>query len=671
MQQPTESLRHATGFMQTVAATVIVAFLGLTLQPLALAANAPTPPAPAAHRTLVAAPPSNEERLSSTIDDIEDHLDQLDQKLSKKAPADREKNELKALRLALTTQDQQALDDFSQIEQHLKDKKLPKIIRDRHTETVKAYQANMAALKANLDAIDTAKDDSERKVGAKKARAHLKAKQVKKAHPSFDPNDLPSKGFAPNLKNKPKSKQDDYRRAGLFSNPTVKLAALGDFTFDKLPGALDPAYRAETVEVTLTPFVKAKAQELHYDPVKIYQWVRNNVEWLPTWGATQDADVTLGSKRGNALDIASLLIALYRASGIPARYVHGTIDVPADKFNNWAGGFDNVSTAMTYASMGGVPITSMVSGGKVVGVQLEHVWVEAAIDFQPSRGAVNKAADSWVPLDPSFKQYQDLQGLDVATIAGIDPKALAVAYTNSGTINEAEGWVSGLNPSVLQTAQTQAQTTLQQYITTNLPNATVGDVIGGRKIITTPATVLPASLPYRTVLTGARYASLPAGLQHAMTFAFGTDPIGEPINPITFPWAQLNNHKVTLSFKPATAADEQTLASLLPPGPITDPSQLPSSIPSYLISVIPEIAIDGKVVGQGNAMRLGEDLKFFYAITRTKNMVANNDASVSAPGRLAQSRSPRLRVCRGCRSSSRGISRHLMIRLRPNLGGKH
>jgi hypothetical protein len=101
-----------------------------------------------------------------------------------------------------------------------------------------------------------------------------------------------------------------------------------------------------------------------------------------------------------------------------------------------------------------------------------------------------------------------------------------------------------------------------------------------------------------------------------MTLAFGIDPIGEPINPVTFPWPKLNNHKVTLSFKPATTADEQTLASLLPTGTITDPSQLPSSIPSYLIYVIPEVAVDGQVVSQGTAMRLGEDLQFFYGIER-------------------------------------------------------
>jgi transglutaminase-like putative cysteine protease len=58
-----------------------------------------------------------------------------------------------------------------------------------------------------------------------------------------------------------------------------------------------------------------------YDPVKIHHWVRNHIEWIPTWGAVQNAELTLSAQRGNAMDIASLTLALLRASGIPSRYV--------------------------------------------------------------------------------------------------------------------------------------------------------------------------------------------------------------------------------------------------------------------------------------------------------------------------------------------------------------
>ena len=51
--------------------------------------------------------------------------------------------------------------------------------------------------------------------------------------------------------------------------------------------------------------------------------------------AAAQADLTLGAKRGNAMDISSLLIALLRASKVPARYVHGTIDVESERLKNW------------------------------------------------------------------------------------------------------------------------------------------------------------------------------------------------------------------------------------------------------------------------------------------------------------------------------------------------
>lgn len=631
-------LRRTRLFLKSTTVLVLVAFLGLTLQPLAIAVQLP-----AAKKSSgpTDRPASDEEQLAANLEKIETRLSKMEEKLAKRENAFQDISELKSLHKELEALDKKALDNFDKIKKQLEDKQLPKTILDRHTEAVQTYRREMQALKANLDDLDKARDDDERHVKTRKARDHLKEKQKKKVQQKFDPNDLPNKNLRPNPKNKPKLHKDEYTRAGLFNNPYVQLAAHGSFRIDQLPGANDPAYLAATTEVVLTTAIRAKAAELEHNPVKIYNWVRNNVEWLPTWGATQDADVTLGSQRGNSFDIASLLVALLRASDIPARYVHGTIEVPEDKFRNWAGGFTNITAAADHAASGGIPITAVISGGKIATIQLEHIWVEAAIDFQPSRGAANKSADSWVHLDASYKHYQDLPGLDVVAISGIDPNALAQSFAASGTVNTTESWVSGLNPVILQNAQTQARTALETYITNNLPNPTVGDVIGGRKIVAQTASVLPAALPNRSLVIGARYGAIPSALQHTMTFAFGTGPLGERVNPVTFPWSRLNNHKVTLSFKPATSADEQTLASLLPPGPITDPSQLPSSIPSYLISVIPEIAVDGQVVGQGNAMRLGEILNFYYGVNRvnghgshtyTYAVVAGSYLSVAVAG---------------------------------------
>ena len=405
--------------MRTVASVVLAAFLSLTLQPLALAAQAAQARTPAAQ-----AAPDTSAKLAKILEELEDKLDKLETKLTRKQQADQEKAELKALKQRLTDLDQAALDDFAKIEQHLKDHKLPQVILDRHHEAVRKYRADMAALKTDLEGMDAAKDDDERRLKAGKARKFLKEKSKKRLRTGFDPNSMPHRRLEGNLSNKPKQKKEEFIKAGLIDQPYAMIATHGSFTYAVLAGANDPAYLAETTEVTLTQAIQEKAAELQHDPVKIYYWVRNNVEWLPTWGAQQDAEVTLGARRGNAMDIASLLIALLRASGIPARYVHGTIDVPSGKFLNWAGGFADINAALGFAASGAIPITAITTAGKITKVRVEHFWVEAAIDFEPSRGANNRQADAWVALDAASKQYQYFDQLDPIAISGVDSTAL-------------------------------------------------------------------------------------------------------------------------------------------------------------------------------------------------------------------------------------------------------
>lgn len=110
------------------------------------------------------------------------------------------------------------------------------------------------------------------------------------------------------------------------------------------------------------------------------------------------------------MDTASLLIALLRTSGISARYALGTVEVPIDQAMNWVGGFTDEQSALTFIASGGTPVSSLVSGGKIVAAQLEHVWVEAYVDYTPSRGAVHKEGDTWIPMDASFKQHTFTEG---------------------------------------------------------------------------------------------------------------------------------------------------------------------------------------------------------------------------------------------------------------------
>jgi len=628
------AMRDTSLFMRSISGTVLMTFSLMILAPtITIAQEVISNVQP----TITS---GAEGQLPKTLQRIEAKLEKLEQKLQNQQDSTVERSELQNLQQALEQQNIEVQQNFSQIEQHILDHQLPAIILERHQAMVANYQDELTALQTELDGIKNKTNNSERLNHAKNAKGRLKAKRNKRAQQPFDPNQLPNRSLKTNPDNKPKLTEDAFTQAGLHNTPYPQLAALGDFTFDKLTGANDPAYLAATDEIKISQNVKDKATELNHDPVKIYHWVLNNIEWQSTWGAIQNAEHTLSAKRGNAMDIASLTIALLRASKIPARYVHGSIDVSAEKFKNWAGGFDNVTAAANFASSGGIPITGIISGGQINKVRLEHVWVEAAIDYFPSRGAKNKDADSWVAMDPSYKQYTYQQGLDVVQISGIDAEQLAQSFIDSGTVNETEGWVTGFDASVLQNAQTQAQQKLETYIQDNMTDPTVGDVIGGRKTIIKEYPTLPSSLPNNIIVSGSRYDHLPNSLQQTINWAFSKDLFGQMNDPVTFSFAKVNNQKITLSFKPATEADEQALQSLLPEGEITDISQLPRSIPSYLVSVIPELKFGGQVIKTGSAMKLGEELDFITATSfagrgqtqspRTYKVIAGSYLAVNA-----------------------------------------
>ncbi|WP_459874225.1 hypothetical protein, partial [Endothiovibrio diazotrophicus] len=83
-----------------------------------------------------------------------------------------------------------------------------------------------------------------------------------------------------------------------------------------------------------------------------------------------------------------------------------------------------------------------------------------------------------------------------------DGQALADGFLQSGTVNDAEGWIQGLDAGVITTAQGNAQQALQDYLNTNLPNATVGEVIGGRRIVPRESETIPSSIQNPMVTRG-------------------------------------------------------------------------------------------------------------------------------------------------------------------------
>ncbi|WP_205704014.1 transglutaminase domain-containing protein, partial [Candidatus Chloroploca sp. Khr17] len=133
----------------------------------------------------------------------------------------------------------------------------------------------------------------------------------------------------------------------------------------------------------------AQLAALGGEPERLFAYVKT-LEHEVYGGSLRGTRGTLWSQAGNALDKASLLIALLRASGTPARYRHGTLNderinqLILAMFPTPQGVIGHVPPGEAVADPTTIPM--------LVNEARDHWWVEA---YLPGQG--------WVELDPSFR----------------------------------------------------------------------------------------------------------------------------------------------------------------------------------------------------------------------------------------------------------------------------
>lgn len=537
---------------------------------------------------------------------------------------------------------------FKDTEKHLHDAKLPQEIFNRHNAAVVLFQTRKVEFERLMLQLDKADDKNsayERRFALTELGSFMAKYPNAKLHQYTDPNKLPF-GTNSGKVRAPNTTKEQYQ-ASLFPPKYKKVLLAGpipdglNMSQVTLPSTPNAADLAETEDVQITRAIKDQASALGNNPVKIYNWVRNNISFIPSYGSIQGSDMTLQNKRGNAFDTASLLIAMYRAAGIPARYVYGTIDVPAAKVMNWVGGVTKPEAVQSLLGQGGIPNIGLISGGAISAIRMEHVWVEAYVDYTPSRGAVHKNPNTWMPIDASFKQYEFTNGMDLKTNVIFDGQALLTQIQQGATSDATQGYVQNLNQTNLETKLANYQMQVQNYVYSQKANPTVGDVLGTQTIKAEKYSVLLGSLPYRTVAIGNRFQTLPDNLRWKfktnLYLADGISISDDPIIELRQGTPKLAGKKITLSFLPATRADQDLINSYLPK-PHTDgtpiqPSELPTSLPGYLLQMKAEIRVEGQVEAQtADSFTMGSTVKqsskYFNPASGTWEGGEDNDVTV-------------------------------------------
>ena len=520
---------------------------------------------------------SHAARMQGAMEDVRDAL--KDDKLSMK----KQKARLKDLRKEVRAQDDALRAEFKQTRARLKEKGLSKKILKRHDEFVARYKRKSAKFDEHLTGLYKARTKSGFKKKAKDALAFIKKHEPPSREKKLDPNKLPHR--VPEVKNLPvvgdKAQWDietGYDYYAELEKETLDrpflVASNGSLT-----GVLDGGgeYLSETLEVKFTQEIQDLAAELEHHPVKMYEWVRNFVKFEPYYGSLKGARQTYMEKAGNDYDQASLLIALLRSSGISARYASGNIRMPIEQAMNWLGGAKTPEVAGRILATNSIPSKLLVDGGEIKYVQLEHVWVEAYVDMEPSFGAIpGSGGQRWTPIDPSYAKLYVQEGLNIAKDVPFDEMEYLSSVNNTPPIAE-------------------YLTQLDTYYS-SINNGFFFETLYGTVIIPEEHGMFMGTLPYK-MLSAEKFAVVSGDKQHTAGLGLIVND-GNPVS-ITKPLAEIAGRKITLSYAPSSMADQELIDSY---GGLL-------STPAYLVQVKPQIKVDDVAILSGEAMTLGTKLQ--------------------------------------------------------------
>ncbi|MEA3308538.1 MAG: transglutaminase family protein, partial [Chloroflexota bacterium] len=279
-----------------------------------------------------------------------------------------------------------------------------------------------------------------------------------------------------------------------------------------------PATAAE-----VTPEITALARALQHDPMLIFDYVHNHIDYVPLFGTLNGAAGTLRAGRGTDADQAALFIALMEATDYyTASYVVGNVTYPTTTLANWVG----VETAQAAGNVfvnGGIPIA-----GGVGGYQITRIWAEAEI------------GGTTYTFDPAMKAYNET--------AGIADLGSALGYTQTQFLHDAQvgattttSYTLNLNEANIRADLITYTTNLMDYIDTDLPSGGVADVIGGREIAQTEMTAYATALPDALATSVTSRPDNLAGYRHTLQIEH------EDIDH-TFDTFQLADQRVTIFY---------------------------------------------------------------------------------------------------------------------------
>jgi transglutaminase-like putative cysteine protease len=391
----------------------------------------------------------------------------------------------------------------------------------------------------------------------------------------------------------------------------------------------------ESDEVVLSADIKALSDELNRNPVNILNYVHNNIDYEPYYGAKKGSEGCLREKICNDTDAASLTIALMRASGIPARYKKGVAVMSVEQLQELLA-VDETKTVYYALYVNKVPVYTL--GGTQVGqnidaadfsgethLAVEWTYPEIFYDYDEKGGNVpnqtkleeiqttqelrdlytNEYNKNWIPVDGITKRYSRTQNTIVHDTVNFDTETFWYDYLQyQGALSPLEKYVQDIqNQSGNDITDPQFQST--------------------KEIIQSEFDILPPSRPYgfaSGVTNGGdpinieTWSQLPDDRRFKVEIKLLRDSDHSEVLSNTFFGNEINNKEVEIIYKGATPADQSTIDSY--GGIHLTPASLVDIKPVFLTK-------DGRIENS-NSVSIGEKLVLEFNYYIKGNVISTN-----------------------------------------------
>jgi RHS repeat-associated protein len=307
--------------------------------------------------------------------------------------------------------------------------------------------------------------------------------------------------------------------------------------------------------------VEELARALKNDVDLIYNFVHDNIEFIPTFGSQKGALGTLIDGFGNAFDQSELMIALLREGSWTCSFQFGELQLTAAQAAAWLGNDPgSIWAASNLLGNLGVPNETSWTGSQWV-LRLSHCWVKVLI------------GGNYYHFDPAMKAYTRITGVDLATVIDYDRSDFMSDATTGATVTS--NYVENMNRTNVRNNLATLAGNLVDYLKENEPTATLDDILGGRTINKATTQVRQTSLPYlRPATTPTTWTDIPNNYKATLSVLYDTIDV-------SFYSRDIHGKRLTLFFNSSHEAELRLDGDLI----ATSDAQTPDSWNSVLLSI--------------------------------------------------------------------------------------